>query len=78
MILKNWYLEMEMHRETTSWDTLVQWFKVNFTFKNESPSINTMLQVIRTNIFLDEWMMEVVLSHELVRVLWVCGFYLSL
>jgi hypothetical protein len=31
---------MEMHRETTSWDELVQRFKVTFTFEHESPLID--------------------------------------
>jgi hypothetical protein len=51
--LKNWYLELEMHRETTRWDELVQRFKVTFTFEHESPSIDAMLQAIRFKIFLE-------------------------
>jgi hypothetical protein len=49
--LKNWYLELEMHRETTEWEGLVQRFEIMFTFEHESPSIHTTLQAIRTKIF---------------------------
>jgi hypothetical protein len=59
-ILKNWYLELEMHRETTRWEELVQRFKVTFTFEHESPSIDAVLQAIRTKIFSEEGSMEVV------------------
>jgi hypothetical protein len=36
MIAKNWYLELEMHRDTTDWDYMTQRFKVTLTFENES------------------------------------------
>jgi hypothetical protein len=42
-IPKNWYLELEMRRETTRWEELVQRFKVMFTFEHESPSIDVVL-----------------------------------
>jgi hypothetical protein len=60
-ILKNWYLELKMHRETTRWEELIQRFKIMFTFEHESPSIDAVLQVIRAKIFLEEEMMEVIL-----------------
>jgi hypothetical protein len=59
-ILKNWYLELEMHKETTNWDELVQIFKVTFTFEHESPLMDATLQAIRTKIFAEEGQMEVV------------------
>jgi hypothetical protein len=59
-IPKNWYLELEMHRETTRWEDLVQRFIVTFTFKHESPSIDVVLQAIQSNIILEEGTMEVV------------------
>jgi hypothetical protein len=60
MILKNWYLELEMHREIMNYDMLTQRFKVAFTFENESPLIDAVLQNIKTNIFLKGGPMEVV------------------
>jgi hypothetical protein len=45
-IPKKWYLEMEMLRETTSSDELVQRFQVKFTFKHESPLMDVALQAI--------------------------------
>jgi hypothetical protein len=50
-ISRNLYLELEMHRETTSWDKSVQRFNVTFTFEHESPLMNATLQVIQTKIF---------------------------
>jgi hypothetical protein len=58
--MKNWYLKMEMHRETTRWNELVQRFKVTFTFENETPLMDETLHAIQTNIFLEEGTMEVV------------------
>jgi hypothetical protein len=60
MILKNWYLDLEMHREIMNYDMLTQRFKVAFTFENESPLIDAALQNIKTNIFLKGGPMEVV------------------
>jgi hypothetical protein len=42
-IPKNWYLELDMHRETMNWDQLIQRFKVTFTFENESPLLDPSL-----------------------------------
>jgi hypothetical protein len=42
-ILRNWYLELEMHTETVDWDELTQRFKVTFTFWHESPLLDTTL-----------------------------------
>jgi hypothetical protein len=60
MILKNWYLELEMYREIMNYDMLTQSFKVAFTFENESPLIDAVLQNIKTKIFLKGGPMEVV------------------
>jgi hypothetical protein len=57
---KNWYLELEMRREITSWEEMVWIFEVMFTFEHESPSIHTTLHAIRINIFSEVEMMEVV------------------
>jgi hypothetical protein len=57
---KNLYLELEMRREKTGWDELVQRFKVTFTFEHESPSIDVVLQAIQTMILSKEGSMEVV------------------
>jgi hypothetical protein len=59
-ILKNWYLELEMRRETTRWEELIQRFKIMFTFEHESPSIDATLQAIQTKIFSEEETMEVI------------------
>jgi predicted acetyltransferase len=59
-IPKNWYLELEMHRDTTDWDYITQRFQVTFTFQNESPLISTTLQVIKQKIFTEEESMEVI------------------
>jgi hypothetical protein len=60
IIMKNRYLEMEMCIETTSWDELVQRFKVTFNFEHKYPLIDAALQVIRTKIFSEEELIEVV------------------
>jgi hypothetical protein len=49
-----------MRRETTRWEELVQRFKITFTFEHEYPSIDAMLQSIRTKIFLEEGSTEMV------------------
>jgi hypothetical protein len=59
-IPKNWYIELEMHRETSNWDKLTHRFKVIFTFEYKSPSIHATLQDIQMNIFSEEGLMEVV------------------
>jgi hypothetical protein len=42
-IPKNWYLELEMHRETINLEKMTQRFKVKFTFKHESPLLDASL-----------------------------------
>jgi hypothetical protein len=59
-ISKNWYLELEVCRETTNWYQLIQWFKVTFIFEHESPLIDASLQVIINKMFSEEEPMEVV------------------
>jgi hypothetical protein len=59
-IPKNWYLELEMCRETTNLDQLIQRFKVKFNFEHESPFVDASLQVIRSNMFSEEGSIEVV------------------
>jgi hypothetical protein len=60
MIPKNWYLELEMRRETVNRDKLTQRFKVTYTFEHESPLIDVALHSIRNNIFSEEGSMDVV------------------
>jgi hypothetical protein len=60
MIPKNWYLELEMQRETANLDELTQRFKVTFTFEYESPLVDVALQSIRTMVFSEEGSMDVV------------------
>jgi hypothetical protein len=52
-ILKNWYLELEMRRDTTRWEELNQRTRISFTFKHDSPSIGGALKAIQTKIFLE-------------------------
>jgi len=59
-IPKNWYMEMEMHREKKNSEELTQRLTVKFTFELESPLVYESLLVIRTNIFLEEGPMDVV------------------
>jgi len=42
-IPKNWYLELEMHRDTADWDYMTQRFKVTFNFEHESPLVDVEL-----------------------------------
>jgi hypothetical protein len=66
-IMKNWYLELEIRKETTRWEELDHRLKVTFTFEHESSSIDATLQAIQTKIFLEEGSMELVLvcrSHK--------------
>jgi hypothetical protein len=59
-IPKNWFLELEMCRETTNWDQITQRFKVKLTFEHDYPLVDAALQVISSNIFSKEGSMEVV------------------
>jgi hypothetical protein len=59
-IPKNWYLELEVHRETTDWEELTHNFKVTFSFEDDAPSVDTTLQVIKDNIFASEDSIELV------------------
>jgi hypothetical protein len=59
-IPKNWYLELDMCRETIDYDYITQIFQVKFTFQNESPLISTTLQEIKHKIFTKEEIMEVI------------------
>ena len=43
-----------------NWGQLIQRFKVTFTFEHEYPLLDATLQAIRTKIFLEEGLMEVV------------------
>jgi hypothetical protein len=57
---KNWYLELEVRRETTDWEELTQNFKVTFSFEDDAPLIDSTLQVIKNNIFSSEDSIELV------------------
>jgi hypothetical protein len=59
-ILKNWYLELEVRRETTDWEELTRNFKVTFSFEDDAPLIDSTLQVIKNNIFSAEDSIELV------------------
>jgi hypothetical protein len=47
-----------MCRETGRWEELAKRFKFTFIFEHEYPSIDAVLQAIRTNIFLEEGHVE--------------------
>jgi hypothetical protein len=49
--LKNWYIELEVHRGTRDWEELTRNFKVTFSFENNNLLIDSALQVIKNNIF---------------------------
>jgi len=59
-IPKNWYLELEMCRETMNWDELTRRFNIAFTFENESPLVDAALHVVRNKIFSMEGPMDVI------------------
>jgi len=59
-IPKNWYLELEMHRDIVEWEYITQWFQVTFTFQSESAPISTTLQEIKWEIFIEEEAMKVI------------------
>jgi hypothetical protein len=48
---RNWYLELEISRDTKNWDYIHQIFQVTFTFHNASPIISTVLHAIKKQIF---------------------------
>jgi hypothetical protein len=43
-----------VHKGTTEWEELTQNFKVTFSFEVESPLVDASLQVIRSNIFMED------------------------
>jgi hypothetical protein len=59
-IPKNWYLELEVCKETTDWEELMHNFKVTFSFENDAPLVDSALQVIKNNFFLVEDSIELV------------------
>jgi len=52
---KNWYLELEVRRGTKYWDDITHNLKVTISFEAESPLVDATLQVIRSNIFMEEY-----------------------
>jgi hypothetical protein len=42
-ILKNWYLEMELHRGKIDYEDLTHNLKVNFKFEDDAPLVETTL-----------------------------------
>jgi hypothetical protein len=59
-IPKNWYLELEVHGETTDWEEITHNFKVTFSFEYEAPLVDTTLQDIKDTIFALEDSIELV------------------
>jgi hypothetical protein len=51
---RNWYQELEVHRQMMNWEELIQNFKVTFTFEAESPLVDVVLQVFRGIFFMRE------------------------
>jgi hypothetical protein len=43
VILKNWYIELEVHIGMTNWEDLTCNFKVPFNFENEAPLVDAAL-----------------------------------
>jgi hypothetical protein len=50
-ILKKWYLDLELRRETSDWDTLTANFQRDFSFEDENPLIHEALQIIKERVF---------------------------
>jgi hypothetical protein len=44
-IPKNYYIELEVCKGTKKWEYLTRNFKVNFNFKDDSPSVDRTLQI---------------------------------
>jgi hypothetical protein len=42
------------------WEEFTQNFKVTFSFEVDSPFIDTTLQIIRSNTFMEEYQIEIV------------------
>jgi hypothetical protein len=59
-ISKNWYMELEVRRETTNWEEFTHNFKVTFSFEDDAPLIDSTLQVIKNNIFSEKDLIELV------------------
>jgi len=50
-IPKNWYTQLEMHRETVDWECLTKRFITTFSFQDEDVMIETTLQMIKEKVF---------------------------
>jgi hypothetical protein len=51
IIPKNWYIELDVCRRIRDWEESTRNFKVRFSFENNNPLIDSILQVIKNNIF---------------------------
>jgi hypothetical protein len=67
-IPKNWYIELEVHKETRDWEELTKNFKVTFSFENNNPLIDSALQVIKNNIFASEDLLGSIPLYSVPRV----------
>ena len=50
-ILKNWYIELEVHRTKSNLEDLARNFKITFSFEYESPLVEITLQSTKYMIF---------------------------
>ena len=63
-IPKNWYIDQELCRGTTSWTVLQQKFTVIFSFEHENPNIDAALKQIRGVIFIKEPKIELIIEEQ--------------
>lgn len=50
-IPKNWYVKMEVRRDTEVWGEMIKQFVCTFSFEAESPTVDNALQVVMRRIW---------------------------
>jgi hypothetical protein len=63
-ILVNWYKNQELHKGSTTWETLQQNFTTSFSFEHENANIDTALKRIRGVIFIEEPKVELITEEQ--------------
>jgi hypothetical protein len=57
-IMKNWYVELEVHRGTGYWEELTKKLRVTLNFQNNDPLVDSTLYVIKNNIFESKYLLN--------------------
>ena len=57
-IAKNWYVEVELHHGTVSWDSLVDSFVLTFSINEVCPALDTAIRLIHNKVFDDKEITE--------------------